>query len=147
MSPSRTQPETRNLRGGVCCNLRFVNERGRTHIDISAPTTGGQRRSAILSYPHLAFALVLFGLGAWYVVTGEARFDIGSRRRIHVNAHGADAVAIACVFFAVGLLSAGQGMRHPWRARLVWPGLVLLLATMLYGLVNAVRAVVSLFGS
>jgi hypothetical protein len=130
-----------------------VGHRRRARTDIATPTqTPNRQRSAILSYPHLAFAIFFFGLGAWYVVTGEARFDMGGddlhdRHRVRVNAHGANAVVIGCVFFAVALLSAGQGVRHPWRARFVWPGLVVLLATMLYGLVGATRALASLFGS
>jgi hypothetical protein len=112
--------------------------------------TNGHRRGEWLPYVHLAFSLLLFGMGAFYALTGEARFDLGgddtsNRRAIHVNAHGVDAVAIGCVFVAIGLVNLANGLRGRARLRAFWAGGALLAATVLYGAVNAVRAILSLF--
>jgi hypothetical protein len=108
------------------------------------------RRGEWAPYVRIAFSVLLFGMGAYYALTGEARFDIGgddnsNRHAIHVNAHGLDAVVIGGVFVAIGLVNLALALRGRGRLRAFWAGAVLLGATVLYGVVGAVRAILSLF--
>jgi hypothetical protein len=109
-----------------------------------------ERKSAIVSYPRLAFSIVLFAMAAWFAVTGRAQFNLGGdesgRRAIAVDAHGIDAVVIGLVFAGVGLLNLALGLRGRARLTVFWMGVAALASTMLYGLVKIVRAVMSLFG-
>jgi hypothetical protein len=107
-------------------------------------------KGAILSYPRLAFSVVLFALATWFAVTGEARFHLGgnefsNRRGIAVDAHGIDAVVIGLVLAGVGLLNLALGLRGPARLPVFWTGAAALASTMLYGVVKAVRAIIGLF--
>lgn len=102
-------------------------------------------RATRFSYLRLAFTLLFFAFGGWYAVTREARFDIGgddnsSRRAIHVDAHGMDAVVVGAVFVALGLLNLALGIPGETRIPVFWSGAGLLAATVLYGLVGLVRS-------
>ena len=102
-------------------------------------------RATRFSYVRLAFTVLFFGFGAWYAVTREARFDVGgddnsNRRAIHVDAHGLDAVVVGAVFVALGLLNLALGIPGPSRIPVFWAGLALLAATILYGVVGAIKS-------
>lgn len=56
-----------------------------------------------------------------------------------MDAKGADAVAIGCVFIALGVLNLSLGIRDRRRIPVFWTGAALLAATFLYGLVQLVR--------
>jgi hypothetical protein len=103
-------------------------------------------RARRFSYVRLGFTLLLFGLGAWYALTGKARFDIGgddlsNRHAIHVDAHGMDAVVVGAVFVALGLLNLALAIPGASRIPVFWAGAGLLGATVLYGVVGAVKSV------
>jgi hypothetical protein len=107
--------------------------------------SGHEDRAARFSYVRLAFTLFFFALGGWYGVTREARFDIGgddnsNRRAIHVDAHGMDAVAVGAVFVALGLINLALGIPGQARIPVFWSGAGLLLATILYGVVGAIKS-------
>ena len=102
-------------------------------------------RAMRFSYVRLAFTLLFFGVGAWYAVTREARFDIGgddnsNRRAIHVDAHGMDAVVVGAVFVALGLLNLALGIPGEARIPVFWSGAGLLAVTVLYGVVGAIKS-------
>ena len=108
-------------------------------------------RSPLVSYPRLAFSLFLLVLGGWYAFSREARFQIGgddlsNRHPIRVDAHGLDAVVIGCVFVGVAFVNLAIGVRGRLRRAVFWAGATLLLAAVLYGAVNVVRAIVGLSG-
>ena len=114
-----------------------------------AKTQNG-RRGEWAPYLRIAFSVLLFGMGAYYALTGEARFDIGgddnsNRHAIHVNAHGLDAVVVGGVFVAIGLVNLALGLRGRGRLRAFWAGAALLAGTVVYGVVGALRAIISLF--
>jgi hypothetical protein len=109
----------------------------------------GRRREAV-SLPRLIGSLVLFAVGAWFALRGEARFtlggdDLSNRHPIHVDAHGLDAVAIGCVFLGLGSVNLALGVRGRARLAVFWAGVALLGAALADGLVNVVREVVALF--
>jgi len=111
-----------------------------------------ETKGAIVSYPRLAFSIVLFAMAAWFAFTGRAQFHLGgdeysSRRGIAVDAHGLDAVIVGLVFAGVGLLNLALGVRGPARLWSFWTGTAMLGSSMVYGLVKAVRAVIGLFAS
>jgi hypothetical protein len=100
----------------------------------------------------LVGSVVLFGIGAWPIVTQEARFRLGGRtgspnRGIHVDAVGLDAVVIGCVFVGLAIVNLALGLRSPARLKVFWAGAGLLGATLLFGTFRALQAVASLFGS
>jgi hypothetical protein len=108
------------------------------------------RRRGGVPWLHVAFATFLFALGGWYAVTGRARFELGgddlsNRHPIHVDARGLDAVAIGFVFAGLGLVILAVGVRGEAGRRFFWAGAAVLAATVLYGVVNVVRAVIGLF--
>ena len=96
--------------------------------------------------------VLLGGLGLWFALSGRAHFKLGGsdfsesaeRRAIPVDARGLDAVAIGCALLALGILGMAQGTRDATRIPIFWTGATLLLATIAYGIVNVVRAVVAL---
>jgi hypothetical protein len=103
-----------------------------------------------LPIAYLIGTALLCGLGLWFAVTGRARFALGgdqdspARRNgvIHVDARGADAVAVGGFFVALGILNLAQGIRSRRRIPVFWTGAGLLCAAVLYGAVQAVLAVV-----
>jgi len=102
-------------------------------------------RARRFSNVRLAFTLLFFGFGAWCAITRQARFDIGgddlsNRHAIHVDAHGMDAVVVGAVFVALGLLNLALGIPGDSRIPVFWAGAGLLAATVLYGIVGAVKS-------
>ena len=84
-------------------------------------------------------SVLLFAIGGWYAVTREARFQLGgddlsNRHPIHVDAHGLDAVAIACVFLGLGAVNLALGIRGRARLPVFWTGIAVLGAAVVYGL-------------
>jgi len=109
-----------------------------------------RRRAALVSPPRLIGSVLLFAVGAWFALRGEARFtlggdDYGNRNPIHVDAHGLDAVAIGCVFLGLGLVNLALGIRGRARLAVFWAGVALLGAALADGLVNVAREVFGLF--
>jgi hypothetical protein len=105
-------------------------------------------RATRFSYVRLAFTLLFFAFGAWCAVTREARFDVGgddnsNRRAIHVDAHGMDAVVVGAVFVALGLLNLALGIPGETRIPVFWSGAGLLAATVLYGVLSAIKSAFS----
>jgi hypothetical protein len=94
--------------------------------------------------------ILLCGIGLWLAVTRHAKFQFGGdpdstyRRSgvIHVNATGADAVAIGAFFIALGIINLAIGIRGHRRIPVFWTGAALFVATLLYGAVQAVRALI-----
>jgi hypothetical protein len=120
---------------------RYTPSSDEQKVTIPPVRSDRRPRRAAVPYLRLVGSLLFFGLGAWYAVSGEARFQLGgddlsNRKAIHVNAHGMDAVAIGCVFVAAGLVNLALGLRGPARLRVFWAGVALLGAAVLYGLVN-----------
>jgi len=92
-------------------------------------------------------SLILFALGAWPILTQEARFRLGGRRghgAIDVNAAGIDAIAIGGVAVALGLVNLALGMRGPARLRVFWAGAILFLVVLSFGAYRAVQALTGL---
>jgi hypothetical protein len=96
--------------------------------------------------------VILCAIGLWIVLSGRAKFTVGgdpdsptnTRHPIYVNAHGLDAMVIGCVPIALGIINLALAVRGPRRIPVFWTGAGLLIATILYGLWQAVMAVVSL---
>lgn len=112
----------------------------------------GRRPAAPFPYARVAGSLLLFALGGWYALSGEARFtlggdDLSNRHPIYVDAHGLDAVVIGCVFVGLGLVNLALGVRGRARLRVFWAGAGLLGASVLYGIGNVVRDVADFFMS
>jgi hypothetical protein len=101
----------------------------------------------------LIATLFLSALGLWFAITPWADFLLGGNIRrpykrnrvIFVDATGWDAVAIGCVFIALGIINLALGIRGPRRIPVFWVGAGLLIATILYGAAKAVIAIASLF--
>jgi hypothetical protein len=104
-------------------------------------------------YARLAFTVLLCGLGLWFALTGHAKFMFGgdpdaALKRpgvIHVDAKGADAVAIGAFFIALGIVNLALGIRDRRRIPVFWAGAGLMIATFLYGIAQTVLAVVTFF--
>ena len=97
-------------------------------------------------------SVLLFALGAWPIVTQEARFRLGGRRgsgqgAIDVAAAGIDAVAIGCFGIGLGLVNLALGMKGPVRRKVFWAGASLIAAVLLLGAFRALQGIASLFGS
>jgi len=119
---------------------------------VDAGPTKARRPAAPFPYARLAGSLLFFGFGAWYAISGEARFTLGgddysNRHPIHVDAHGLDAIVIGCVFVGIGLVNLALGVRGRARLHVFWAGAALLGASVLYGIGNVVRDVVGFFTS
>ncbi len=89
---------------------------------------------------------ILCGLGIWCIAAQRAKFDIGgddnsSRRAIHVDAEGVDAIAIGAFVFGVGIVNLAAGMRSHRRIPIFWTGAAIMAASAIYGMVLAVRSV------
>ena len=101
----------------------------------------------------LVGTIILCGIGLWYALTRQAVFTIGGRpddpvnkrHPIYVNAAGLDAIAIGSFFIGLGIINLALGIRGPRRLPVFWTGAGLLIAAVLYGLTQAVMAVVTLF--
>jgi hypothetical protein len=97
-------------------------------------------------YGRLAGSLFLFGLGALMAFSGRANFNLGSRKRpVLVDATGLDAIAIGCVFIGLAVINLALGIRGPERIKVFWSGAAIFLASLLYGLYQAVQAIATLF--
>jgi hypothetical protein len=115
---------------------------------MNTPAPGERRRREAVSLPRLIGSVLLFAIGAWFALSGEARFtlggdDLSNRHPIHVDAHGLDAVAIGCVFLGLGSVNLALGVRGRARRAVFWAGAALLGAALADGLVNVVREVVA----
>jgi hypothetical protein len=74
--------------------------------------------------------LFLSALGLWFAITRSADFLIGGNIRrpykrnrvIFVDATGWDAVAIGCVFIALGIINLALGIPDPRRIPVFWNG-------------------------
>jgi hypothetical protein len=106
-----------------------------------------------ISYTRLVGTIFLCVLGLWFALTGHAKFGLGgdpdsqykNNHVIHVDARGADAVAIGCFFIALGVVNLALGIRDRRRIPVFWAGAGLMMATFLYAIVLMVLAVVHLF--
>ena len=98
----------------------------------------------------LIFTLILCGYGLWVAIRQETGFTLGGEafsEGLHVDATGLDAVVIGVVFIAVGILNLALAIRGPRRIPVFWTGAGLMLASVLYGTVKALLAIMSLFES
>lgn len=97
------------------------------------------------------FITIIFcALGSWAIIGQRAKFNLGgddnsSRRAIHVDAHGVDAIAIGVFVFGAGIVNLAAGLRDHRRIPIFWTGAALMAIPVVYGIVLAVQAVVSLF--
>ena len=119
-------------------------------MDTPARSDNRRRAAPAVSPARLIGSLLLFAVGAWFALRGEARFtlggdDYGNRHPIHVDAHGLDAGAIGCVFLGLGLVNLALGVRGRARLGVLWAGVALLGAALADGLVNVVREVFGFF--
>lgn len=95
-------------------------------------------------------AVLLCGIGLWIAVAQHAKFMFGgdpysmSRRKgvVHVDATGADAIAIGAVFIALGIINLSIGIRDRRRIPVFWTGAALFVATVLYGAVQMMRSLI-----
>jgi hypothetical protein len=104
-------------------------------------------------YGRLVGSLLLLGPGAWVVATQRAYFKLGgsdhpmsAHRGIWVDAAGVDAIAIGSVFIGLAVINLALGIRSQARIKVFWCGAAILLASLLYGLAQAVQAIAELFG-
>jgi hypothetical protein len=105
-------------------------------------------------YARLIGTILLCSIGLWFAVTRQTGFllggDIDSQYKknavVHVDAKGADAVAIGAFFVALGIVNLALGIRGRRRIPVFWAGAGLMMATLLYGIVQAVLAVVHFNG-
>ncbi|HSP16048.1 MAG TPA: hypothetical protein VLV78_14985 [Thermoanaerobaculia bacterium] len=103
-------------------------------------------------YGRLIGTILLCGIGLWFAVTGHSKFILGGdpdsptykKNPIYVDAHGLDAAAIGCFFISLGIINLSLGVRGPKRIPVFWAGAGLMIATFLYGIAQAVMAVVAL---
>jgi hypothetical protein len=83
-------------------------------------------------------SLFFWGIGIWFLLAGRADFLLGGddqgQRAINVDATGFNAIAIACAFFAVGIINLAVGIRTGVRIPVFWAGVALLGATIIYGI-------------
>jgi hypothetical protein len=84
------------------------------------------------------FSLIFWGVGAWFAISERAHFSLGGddygRHAINVDARGWNAIAIAAVFFALGIINLAIGIRGPARIPVFWAGTALLGMTVIYGI-------------
>ena len=98
----------------------------------------------------LFFTALLCGTGLWFAITQETGFTLGGEDHsegLYVDATGLDAVAVGVVFIAVGILNLALAIAGPRRIPVFWTGAGLLLASLLYGALKVIVAIVSLFES
>lgn len=99
----------------------------------------------------LIFTALLCGLGLYFAITQQAGFLLGGdddfSEGLPVDATGLDAVAIGVVFIAVGILNLALAIRGPRRIPVFWTGAGLMLASLLYGALKVLLAIMSLFES
>ena len=96
----------------------------------------------------ILFTVLLCGMGLWYAINQETGFLLGGEtdtEAIHVDATGFDAVVVGAVFIAVGIINLALAIAGPRRIPVFWTGVGLLLATVVYGMLKVIVAVVSLF--
>jgi hypothetical protein len=97
-----------------------------------------------VSYGRLVGSVLLFALGAWFVITQEAKFTLGgdrdsvweSRRGSSVDAKGLDAVAIGSAVIGLGVVNLALGIRSQRRIPVFWLGTAILGAAALYGIAH-----------
>ena len=99
--------------------------------------------------------ILLCAIGLWLAVTQRAKFGLGGdpdshykyNQVMHVDAKGLDAIAIGTFFVALGIINLALGIRDRRRIPVFWTGAGLFLATLAYGVVLIVVAVITLVRS
>lgn len=95
--------------------------------------------------------VLLCAIGLWFAVTQRAKFGLGGNpdsqykynKVLHVDANGLDAIAIGIFFVSLGVINLALGIHDRRRIPVFWTGAGLFLATLAYGVVLIVIAVVS----
>lgn len=99
----------------------------------------------------LIFTALLCGLGLYFAITQQTGFMLGGdddfSEGLHVDATGWDAVAIGVFFIALGILNLALAIRGSRRIPVFWAGAGVLMASLLYGMLKAALAIMSLFES
>jgi hypothetical protein len=97
-------------------------------------------------YARLMGTILLCALGLWFAISGKAHFKLGgdpdsiykSNQVVHVDAHGADAVAIGLFAISLGIINLALGVRDRRRIPIFWTGAGLFILTALYGVARFV---------
>jgi hypothetical protein len=108
----------------------------------------GDNNSESWTYVRLPFTALLWGVGLLFSLKQHARFTFGGsdeRPGLPVDASGFDAIAIGCVFIALGILNLAIAIPRSKATAVFWVGAGLFLASVAYGIVRATLAVATLF--